>query len=516
MTQALKTHSPWLGLSLVLLSFVIRLMNATITSTELPALESDLGVSGPTAELTMTLFLAVAGALVAPMGMLADRYGRVRVFSYGAVAMIVANAGSALAPNFGVLLVTRVAEAVAFPARGAASLALVASTFTDAKQRSRAFAAYGACYGVAVALAGVLGGIFATDLSWRWSFAMNIPFLLIALIGVNRLLRRDDDPHPERELDWWGTAALTVGVSGLLFGIQRLPETGFDAVTVGLLVTAAVGLVGFLVWERYWSRAGHQVLLDSQLFASASFPAAVSVSGLMMFGAFALFTVMPLFWGLVAGATPLQVGIGLLPLGAGWSLGAILAAPLGARWGDRLAVALALLTAAAMAAAAAWRLPDDGAIGASAAPLAVLGIGLGVAYARINQAGLHAVPDRLTGLGSGLLIGTRFLAAALGAAVLSQLMMWSATSLARDTIAADSTLTVEQRDQAQHAVTAAARGRYGPLLAVESRPSDATAAQELRDSYTDAARGTLLAAGLFLLLGAAATRGFPGRTSRDG
>jgi len=329
------------------------------------------------------------------------------------------------------------------------------------------------------------------------------------------LLRRDDDPHPERELDWWGTAALTVGVSGLLFGIQRLPETGFDVVTVGLLLTAAIGLVGFLVWERYRSRAGHQVLLDPQLFASASFPAAVSVSGLMMFGAFALFTVMPLFWGLVAGATPLQVGIGLLPLGVGWSLGAILAAPLGSRWGDRLAVAIALLTAAAMAAAAAWRLPDDGAIGASAAPLAVLGIGLGVAYARINQAGLHAVPDRLTGLGSGLLIGTRFLAAALGAAVLSQLMMWSATSLARDTIAADSTLTVEQRDQAQHAVTAAARGRYGPLLAVESRPSDATSAQELRDSYTDAARGTLLAAGLFLLLGAAATRDFPGRASRD-
>ncbi len=89
--------------------------------------------------------------------------------------------------------------------------------------------------------------------------------------------------------------------------------------------------------------------------------------------------------------------------------------------------------------------------------------------------------------------------------------MWSATSLAREAIAADSTLTVEQRQQAQHAVTAAARGRYGPLLAVESRPSDEMAAQELRDAYTEAARRTLLAAGLFLLLGAAATRGFPGR-----
>ena len=240
MTRTSTVHSPWLGVSLVLLSFVVRLMNATITSTELPALEADLDVSGPTAELTITLFLAIVGALVAPMGMLADRYGRVRVFSYGVVIMIIANLGSALAPNYGILLVSRMAEAVAFPAMGAATLALVASAFTSLQHRSRAFAAYGACYGFAVAMAGVLGGLFATDLSWRWSFAMNIPFLLIALFGVNRLLGGDDDPHPEQEFDWGGTAALTVVVSGLLLGMHRVPETGWDSTTIALFVITIV------------------------------------------------------------------------------------------------------------------------------------------------------------------------------------------------------------------------------------------------------------------------------------
>lgn len=503
-TTNVRSRSPWLGLSLVLVAFLVRLINATITSTELPALEQELNVPGPTAELTMTLFLALAGALVAPMGMLADRYGRIRVFSFGTVAMIIANLGSALAPNFTILLVTRVLEAVAFPAMGAASLALVASTFSQPRQRSWAFAIYGACYGVAIALSGVIGGLFVTDFSWRWSFAMNIPFLVLALIGVNALLRRDDDPHPEREFDLGAAILLVIGVGALFISIQRLPVDGLDLNAVILLGLTVVSLTGFVIWERRRISAGRQVVLDPTLLRTPGFLTAGLTSALMMFGAFAVLTVLPLYWILVEAAGPLDVGVGLMPLGLGWSVGAILAVPVSTRLAPRSAVTWALSGAAVLLAATGALLPGNGPWSLSAVPLLGAGIGLGIAYARLNEAGLSHVADRFVGLGSGILIGLRFLAAGLGAAVLAQGLMVGASSLAIDAVR-ESDLSPPAIEKAEHAVRAAARGSYGPLLA-EERSTQSVLVKDLRVSYTTAAQVTLWAAAGFVGLAAISGR----------
>ena len=506
MDNVAKVHrftSPWVGLGLVLLSFVIRLMNATITSTELPALERDLDVAGPTAELTMTLFLAVAGALVAPFGMLADKYGRVRVFSYGTAGMLVANFGSAIAPNFPFLLATRILEAVAFPAMGVASLALVAGAFTDPKPRARAFAAYGACYGLAIAMAGVLGGLFVAELSWRWSFAMNLPFLLVALIGVNVLLRSDDDPHAEREFDGGGALFLVVGISAVLIWLQRLPLVGLDVVSVVTFLIGLAALVLFVVWERARSARGRQVIIDPKLFSSVGFHAASATCALMMFGAFAVLTVLPLYWILVGEADPLAVGFGLMPLGLGWSCGSILAVPLANRFGARLAVVGSLIFSAVMLAGVAVMVSETGSTIPTMLPLFGSGVGLGVGYSRLNEAGLQNVPDRYTGLGAGVLIGFRFVGAALGAALLAQGMMLSATQLAKSAID-EASLPQLQTDELKRAVESAGRGRYGPLLTEENR-SDL--APELSDAYANGARLTLLfAAGSLAAAGLAARR----------
>ncbi len=503
--------SPWLGLSLILLSFVVRLMNATITSTELPALEQDLDVAGPTAELTMTLFLAIAGALVAPFGMLADKFGRVRIFSYGTVGMLVANLGSALAPNFPMLLATRVLEAIAFPAMGVASLALVAGTFSQPKQKARAFAAYGACYGLAIAMAGILGGLFVTDLSWRWSFAMNLPFLLVALVGVNTLLRSEDDPHAEREFDAGGAVFLLIGISALLIWLQRLPLVGLDIVSVLMILIALLAFLLLVVWERRQSQRGRQVIFDPQLFAISGFPAASATSALMMFGAFAVLTVLPLYWILVGDADPLAVGVGLMPLGLGWSLGAIVAVPLAGRFGARLVVVWSLVFAASMLACVALTVSSDGSTIAPMLPLCGSGLGLGIGYSRLNDAGLRNVPDRFTALGAGVLIGFRFLGAALGAALLAQGMMLSATQLAKDAIN-DASLSERESARLEAVVESAARGRYGPLFTAENR-SDL--GPQLSKAYAEGAKFTLFLAAVSLGCAGLTARRLPRRNEQD-
>ena len=500
------TQTAWLGLAFILLSFVVRLITATITSSELPALQSDFNISASAAELSLTLFLAIAGALVAPVGMIADRLGRVRVFTYGALGMAAASAVSALAPNYGVFLASRVAEAVAFPAAGAASLALVAKAFTDQRLRARVFGVYGACYGLALALSVVLGGFFATDISWRWGFAMNIPVLVVAVIGVRATLLREDDPHHGRQLDPVGTVLLLIIVSFVLVALDRGPVAGWAGLPAVLLAIGLVTAVLMVVVHRRRVASGDQVVFDPELFASPGYRPAWLVSFLMMFGAFAVFTVLPLYWSLLAQRNPIEVGIGMLPVGAGWSLGALAAIPVGHRIGARGAVLTGLVMAAAGLCATALVISPQTPDTATTGSLLLLGLGLGMAYARVNEAGLRHVADRLTGLGSGWLIGIRLLASGLGAVVLAQGLVLGATLEARGLL--DGTeLPAAERNDLKEALAQVARGRPGPLWDDEERAKLAAAAEQVAGDYDHATRATLLAAAGFVLAGAgAATR----------
>jgi len=513
-----RRTDPWTGVAFVIFAFLFRLMSAWITVSVLPAFERDFGVAAPSAELTLTLFLGLAGALIAPSGILADKYGRVRLFTYGTIGMIVGNLMSALAPNFGVLLVSRIIEAVSFPAMGAASLALVAKAFTDPKPRSRAFGLYGATYGAALALASAVGGFFAADLSWRWSFAMMIPVLLIALFGVRWTLRGSDDPHPTRRFDWFGTTLLALFVLTLFIGMEQVPVLGFEGWPAGLVLLSGVSLLLLIGWEYYLSRNDKQPIFDRLLLASPGFLVACIVSFLMMFGAFATFTVLPVYWSLVGQGSVVVVGVALVPMGVGWMIGSPLAVPVGARIGARRTVVLGLIIGAIGMAGLGVVVSQSGSAIPTIGPLALLGFGIGLAYTRVNEAGLREVADRFTGLGSGMLIGFRLFAAGLGGLLLAQALTLVATHDAEDKLTQDQTLSAAERTHVEHAIEAAGRGRYTLLLDVEDAPALRSAALEVTDSYTTSVRFTMAAGCIILLAGAFVATRLPrsgGRRHRE-
>ena len=496
--------NPWAGLTFVLISFVFRVANATITYSELPAFESEFGVAGPTAELTLTLFLAIAGALIVPVGRLADRYGRVEVFTVGAIGMAAANLVSGLAPNFAILLGSRVLEAIAFPFMGAASLALLAGAFKDQEQRALAFSLYGASYGLALAIAAGIGGLFTQAVSWRWSFLMNVPILVGALIGVRATFPTGTGRHPETRLDVMGSLLLLGSVTGLLIAADRGPVDGWYSYA-GLLLVAAVSLVIALAiheWRRIDS--DKPILFDVDLLRSPGFLAACVTSFLFVFGAFAVFTVMPLYWRLAGRHNSLAVGVGLMPVGIGWAIFAVLARPIGRRFGARRAVIGGLTVASIALLGTAAAVSDSGSTRVTLAPLFVLGCGLGLAYALVNEAALRDVPDRLTGLGSGMLIGFRWIAAGLGAVVLAQLLLVSGTFGARDAIKDTAGLTAAERVQAQQTIQAASRGRDTGLEELVKDSRMRAVLDGIESAYVTATRLTLLVGAAFVA-GAALT-----------
>ena len=508
-TEAATDIAPWIGLSFVLLSFVFRLINAVVTTAELPVFQAEFGISSADAELTLTLFLAIAGALIVPIGMLADRYGRVTVFTYGTVAMIVANLITALSPNFTILLASRILEAIAFPAMGVASLALVVGAFSDQKRKSLAISFYGACYGLGLTLAVLLGGYFTTDVSWRWSFAMNIPVLIVALIGVRRSFTSKADRHPGRPIDWAGGIFLLGTLTTLLVALDQGPTAGWDGIAGVLIVLCMLFAVSLLTQQRSALRRGKAAIFDAHVMATPGFRPAITVGFLMMFGGFSVVTVVPILWVLADNSSPLQVGLGLSLLGIGWMTGALLSVHLGRRFGARRSVIGGLILAAVgLALTALVGVPSESLV-TTAPCLGVLGIGMGIAYARINEAGLAHMPETHTSQGSGLLIGFRLIGGGLGAALLAQFLLLTATLAAEKEVMLQTTLTSTQQRNLTETIGAVSRGNYGSFFTDELQPTLQAATVDITDAYATGARNTLLVGGGLLVVAAFAARRLP-------
>ncbi len=154
-------------------------------------------------------------------------------------------------------------------------------------------------------------------------------------------------------------------------------------------------------------------------------------------------------------------------------------------------------------------LPGNGDAWVTIAPLFILGCGLGLAYARLNEVGLRRVASTVTGLGSGTLIGARLVAAGLGAVVLAQILLLSATHKADEAIQANAGLSAVEKSQFKSVIQAAARGRDTGLDDVRSDQRVASGLAEISSAYTDGTRLALIVGAGFVGAAAATAYRFP-------
>jgi hypothetical protein len=212
--------------------------------------------------------------------------------------------------------------------------------------------------------------------------------------------------------------------------------------------------------------------------------------------------VLPIFWVLANDASALQVGCGLAALGLGWVIGALLSVSVGQRFGARLTVIGGLIMAALALALTSLLVLPTIPILATIPSLWIQGVGMGMAYARISEAGLRDVPTTYTSQGSGLLIGMRLLGAGLGASLLAQFLLLPATITARDEILSSNTLADSSKEKIFDAISQVSRGNYGSLFADELKPTLQAATQDVVAAYSASTRNTLLV-GSAILVGAA-------------
>ncbi|MBA9006221.1 MFS transporter [Thermomonospora cellulosilytica] len=391
---------------------LLALMNYCAPMTTLSATAAGLGageaariwlLGGINLGLTATLLVA---------GSLADDHGRRRVFALGAVALALASALCAAAPNAAVFVAGRIAQGAASAALLAAGLGILGHAFPGGAERTRATGVWGAMLSAGIALGPIAASLPVQTVGWRswyWLAAvLAVPLALGArLVPESRAGRR-------RGLDLPGALTLTAGVTALMTALT-LGRGGWDGPhVIGLLIVAAVLLAAFTAVEL----RRREPMVDLRLLRHRGFAAAslgALMTGIAVIGMFSYLS------------SVLERTLGLTPLGASvlfvsWSgvafAVALQAGRLPVRFTARHRLAVGMLLSGAGQAMMLgagpgdtwWRLVPG---------LAVAGVGSGLANASLAALAVGSVPADRAAMGSGANNTARYAGAAIGVALVA-------------------------------------------------------------------------------------------------
>ena len=318
-------------LAAIMGSFVVGL-DSTVVNVALPAVEEDLGGGLAGQQWISNGYLLALASLILVGGSLGDVFGERRVFSLGLVGFGATSLVCALAPSIEVMVAGRVAQGVFGALLAPSALAVIVAAF-PADQRGPAVGSWLAWSGIATIIGPLVGGQLIDAASWRWIFAINVPFVLatIALVLVAVPQRQRVGARPP--VDWPGAVLSFLALAGPTFALIRQPESGWAAPDV--LVPGLTGLV-FLALFFAREATTPYPMLPLELFKRRNFAAGNIETFAMYAGLSVLFFYLVLFLQQVAGYSALQAGAATLPTTAVMFLLSKRAGGLADRYGPRL------------------------------------------------------------------------------------------------------------------------------------------------------------------------------------
>src|SRR5580698_8114731 len=222
LSQAGSGSRRWWILAVLCLSVLLVVVDNTIVNVALPTISRRLSASTQDLQWVVDAYTLVFAGLLLVGGNLGDRLGRRRMLQAGLVLFALTSVGAALARTTAELIAGRAAMGIAAALIYPATLALLNSAFTSAKERATAIGIWAGVSGLAVAIGPVAGGLLLRHFSWSSVFYVNVPVVAIALAAGWRLLPESRDPGAGR-FDPLGAAASVAGIGLLVWTIIEAP-----------------------------------------------------------------------------------------------------------------------------------------------------------------------------------------------------------------------------------------------------------------------------------------------------
>ncbi len=418
----------WLALAVIAIAQLMVVLDATIVNIALPTAQKALHISDSDRQWVVTAYTLAFGGFLLLGGRLADYLGRRRIFIVGLIGFGLASGLGGAAQSSGQLLAARALQGLFGALLAPAALSLISVTFTEVKERARAFGVYGAISGGGAAIGLVVGGLLTEYASWRWCLFVNIPIALAAAV-LAPIFVHESKAEGDTRYDIPGAVTATLGLVALVYGFTKVgalkPGSGVSGPPEvnGWLSSEAwpwyllafVLLIAFVLIER---RATHpllplRVVLDRN--RGGSYLTSLLI-GLALFGMFLFLTY---YLQGTLGYTPLGAGVAFLPFSAGIIVSAGVTSQLLPKVGPRILMTIGTLMAAA---GMLWltQIGVDTAYVTHVLPSEIImSIGMGFVFVPLASTALIGVGNHDAGVASALVNTTQQIGGSLGIALLN-------------------------------------------------------------------------------------------------
>lgn len=416
MVNSVQSHIRWLVLAVLSSALLLIVLDMTVLYLALPSLTRALRASAAEKLWIVNAYALTVAGLLPGMGALGDRFGYKRLFVLGLVVFGVASLAAAFSPDAVTLITARVALAVGAAMMMPATLAIIRHIFEDPSERSVAIGVWAAIAAGGAALGPVIGGVLLEYFWWGSVFLINVPIVLVALVLAVACIPRSEG-NPDRPFDLVASLQIMIALVGLTFAIKEASK-----VDPSLLLAAASAVIGLgfsviFVRRQRWSKAP---MLDFALFRNRIFASGVIAALIASAALMGMELVVSQRLQLVAGLSPLQAGLTILPI----PLAAFVAGPLTGFVLPRLGTERALWSSLALSAAGvlAYLLGYQSGLLVQIAAFTVIGFGLGAVMTAASSAMLlNASADR-AGMVASIEEVSYELGGAFGIAILGSLM----------------------------------------------------------------------------------------------
>ncbi|NQT73209.1 MAG: MFS transporter [Chloroflexi bacterium] len=414
--QAYKKR--WFALAFLMVSLLIIALDNTVLNVALPSISRDLSASASELQWIVAAYVLVFAALLLTMGAIGDRFGRKKLLQAGLLVFGIGSVWAMLSTSTIMLIAARsflgIGAAMIMPS----TLSLLTATFRDPKERAQAIAIWAGSFALGMGFGPIISGGLLEHFEWPSVFVINIPVVVIGLIGGYFFIQESKD-EMARKPDILGVVLSIAGLFALVYGIIEAGKGSWTNDDVLLSLGVGLFLLSIFGW---WQLHAKNPMLPLRFFKNMSFTGANIALTLVMFSMFGTFFFMTQYFQTVLGYTPWETGIYMFPMSIVSFIFAINSARVAHRIGTKLTVSIGIFMAGCGLLFLSQVPEVDTDYWVLLIGLCVLPMGMGTAMSPATNSIMGSVPVNKAGVGSAMNDTTRQVGGALGIAVLGTIL----------------------------------------------------------------------------------------------
>lgn len=398
-------------------------LDSSIVNIAIPSAKKDLGITDVNQQWVVTAYTLAFGSLLLIGGRVGDYMGRKKALIIGLLGFAGASAIGGFATSQAMLFGSRAFQGVFGALLAPAALALISETFTDPKERAKAFGVMGAISGGGAAIGLILGGTLTEFFSWRWCLGVNVPIAIMAGILASKFIK-ESKAEGDRTYDIPGAVTASAGLFSLTYGFNEAATNGWGATkTVSFFVAAVVLLAAFFVIESKVKNPMMPIRVIADRNRGGSYLGSLSIGA----GLFSMFLFLGLFFQVVLQYSPLRSGFAFLPFTAGIIICAGIASNLLPKVGPKPLMIPGLMVSASGLLYLSQLTPTSDYLTHVVPSLVLMSSGMAFVFIPLMTTALHNVSHHDTGVASAMINTSQQIGGSLGTALLNTVAATAAT-----------------------------------------------------------------------------------------